>query len=360
MYISKKELMKLNRFFFILSTLSFASISGMEKPSQEPKQRATSIPSAIPNLDIRLEIEPNSIQKTVLDLGMDRKYTDIDTIIQNTSDFENLKKILLLQLNLAIFIVKRISYSLAIEDSNAFKYHEQQPLITEEFDDWQTQWLHLLFTSKEKLKETNSLMLLEQALILVHKFLEDIGYVYHDYPIESFNESNLLKWMKNYKTELGQNFKLLFEHLFVVMPLKPNQLPAMSNFINAINDNDAAKVKRLISFGIPIEDPKDTVNNQPLTLALTKGNEKIIELLVKAGASITKKFANPAQVTKNYRMAGLNNISIADYQRNLMLACIIDLAKRQVTSQEEELHKAGCKKTVELINKYEKLERENK
>ena len=349
--------MKLNALNLIIATFLCASICGMEKPAQELKQRVTSIPLAIPNLDVVLEIEPNSIQKTVLDLGKNRKYTDIDTIVQNTSDLETLKKLILLQLNLALFIVNRIRFDQIISDSNAFKYPEQQIVTTGEYDYWQTQWLHLFFTSKEKLKETNSLILLEQALILIHEFLEDIGYAIHDYPEESFNESNLLKWMQNLKKGPGQNFKSLFEHLSVVQTIKPTiRLSAIGNLINAINDNDVAKIERLIRFGIPVENPKDTVNNQPLTLALTKGNERIIDLLIKAGALITKKFNKPAQVTKNYRMAGLNTISIADYQRSLVLACIIELARKQVTFQEEETLKANCKKTLELTNKYEKLE----
>lgn len=353
--------MKLNALNLIIATFLCASISGMERSAQEPKQKATSIPLAIPNLDVVLEIEPNSFQKTILDLGLNRKYTDIDTIVQNMSDFENLKKLILLQLNLALFIVNRIRFDQIISDSNAFKYPEQQIVTTGEYDYWQTQWLHLFFTSKEKLKETNSLILLEQALILIHEFLEDIGSITLDYPIESFIESNLLNWMQNFKKELGQNFRFLFEHLSVVQTIKPTtRLAAISNLINAINNNDAAKVALLISFGIPVENPNDTVNNQPLTLALTKGNERIIDLLIKAGALITKKFNKPAQVTKNYRMAGLNTISIADYQRSLVLACIIELARKQVTFQEEETLKANCKKTLELTNKYEKLEREKK
>ena len=269
----------------------------MEKPTK-PKQKVINAPLAIPNLDVALEIEPHSIQKTVLDLGMNKKYNDINTLIQNTSDLNTLKKLILLQLNLALFILNRIQFDPFPADSNAFQYPEQQTLTTGKYNRWQAQWWHLFFESKQKLAETNSFILLEQALILIHEFLEDIGYVTHDYPIDPMNfiESNRLDWIQNFKEKIAKNFKFLFEHLFVVLPVKPiSHLPAIGNLLNAINDNDLAKVERLISFGIPVENPKDTVNYQPLSLALTKGNEKIIDLLIRAGASITEKFITQFQ-----------------------------------------------------------------
>ena len=58
-------------------------------------------------------------------------------------------------------------------------------------------------------------------------------------------------------------------------------------------------------------------------------------------------------------MAGLNHISIADYQRNLVFICVFELATRKVTSEEEAL-KENCQKTLELVNKYEKLEQQKK
>lgn len=164
-----------------------------------------------------LAIEPSSIQKTVFDLGMNRKYTDIAPIVQRISNLEDFKKLIVLQINLALFIANRISFDLDSLESNAFKYPEHEALTSGECNRFKAQWRHLFFGGKEKLKQVNSFILLDQSLILIHEFLEDIGYVSPDYPKEAmqFIENDPL-WAQNFKKEIAENFRFLFEHLFVV------------------------------------------------------------------------------------------------------------------------------------------------
>lgn len=66
--------------------------------------------------------------------------------------------------------------------------------------------------------------------------------------------------------------------------------PVVADLIKAVKNNDAQMVARLLDSGVPVEVPNGTIDEQPLTWAIHDNNKAIIDLLVKAGASLTKEY----------------------------------------------------------------------
>jgi hypothetical protein len=184
--------------------------------------RAAQAQAIIPHsLEIALGIAPYSIEKKILELGLAKNYGAIKNVVLRANR-STLQKILLLQLNMALFIADRISFDVSHEESSAFALPEQRYIKTPVASLMnpsmlkkriRRQWLNYLLIDKELLKlvkftdDASTLELAESAMQTLYGFLEDISYIYIYFPVNS---------IEHLKIALIKNFPLLFEPLLIL------------------------------------------------------------------------------------------------------------------------------------------------
>ncbi len=193
-----------------------AFLERKEKKKETKKLWEKQAQVALSNLRNSLEIE-YPIQETIFDLGKNKKFSEINDVIQKEQKPEVLKNLILLQLNLALFIANRVDFHQGLE-LHASQY-PKQTLITNlpKGEKRKVQWLYLLLESKQKLKNMTTIESFQEPLMFIHEFLGDIGYIKHN---PRFVESLQEPTQQDIKNALSENFRLLFEHLFVVTSVK--------------------------------------------------------------------------------------------------------------------------------------------
>lgn len=177
-------------------------------------------------LETELGITSESLEKKIFYLGLSKNYKAVTHFINGVDSINTLKHILLLQYAMALFIADRISFNIAAEESPAFEFPEQTfvtvpaPARTNlrAFKDpfkkrIRLQWLNQLLIEKWFLEKArfddipSFLEFMQSPIKTLHGFLEDIGYVYADFPITS---------LEDFKKALIKNFPLLFEPFLIL------------------------------------------------------------------------------------------------------------------------------------------------
>lgn len=199
-----------------------------KKPSGDFQSITASKKQHIPiaALEAELGITFESLEKKILHLGLSKNYKGIAHFINEADSTNILKDILLLQYTMALFIADRISFDIAAQESPAFEFPEQTfvavpaPARTNlrAFKDpfkkrIRLQWLNQLLIEKWFLEKArfddipSFLEFMQSPIKTLHGFLEDIGYVYADFPITS---------LEDFKKALIKNFPLLFEPFLIL------------------------------------------------------------------------------------------------------------------------------------------------
>ena len=123
------------------------------------------------------------------------------------------------------------------------------------------------------------------------------------------------------------------------------------DLIFAIQNNKAQMAELLITFGAPVENPNENLADQPLFYATATTDETIIDHLIKAGASFSKKYL----ASMDFPQLGTKTIA-ENYREKIN--------KYFASSEEQRALRAGqnriefentYKKILEMLNKYEKL-----
>lgn len=213
---------------------SFAKFKKLLEKKQDNRSKY------VPNIYTLLAPEPDSLPRTIVDAASTIKalqrlnhhpyeqtsptfynYSIINVLLRKTKDAHDLKKLVLLQLNMALYIVDRISFARMFFEDTLI---EQYPcLVLSNPYDCKIHWLATLLQSKqdlEKLLERESNYLCSHFVFIIHHiqdFLMDIG------PPPS---SRSLNSCKRVRKAVIHNFKLLFEHLWAVQPLSGTTIPA--------------------------------------------------------------------------------------------------------------------------------------
>ncbi len=199
-------------FLQVLSLLAVAEKkSDLKGPIISPEEKEKVIIGA-------LGIQPSSIEKKIFDLAKAKNYVAINELVEKTTDPNDLKKFVMLQLTLGFYIADRINFDMDPEESQTHRYPPQTSITPTSSDNpIQLNWLYLLRESKLelngiKLNNRNIAFELHSSLILINELLLDLGYRHH---IEISNNIPLIKKI------IAENFKELFDRLFIVMYRKP-------------------------------------------------------------------------------------------------------------------------------------------
>lgn len=153
----------------------------------------------------------SQLEKEIMQLGRAKRYDLIPAILKKANPNE-LKKLIILQLELALYIANRMHFDIAEEESDAFRYKEQT-LIPSPMDRIRAQWIFLLMQAEHELialKQINPESL-SYALELIRTFLGDIGFMKNEYRIRTFDDV---------KKAMAEYFRLLFEHMDIVKNAK--------------------------------------------------------------------------------------------------------------------------------------------
>lgn len=147
-------------------------------------------------------------ENEIMQLGEAKKYNLISDILKR-ADPNELRKLIILQLELALFIVSRMQFDLTqLEDSDAWKY-PKQTLIPYPRDETRAQWIFLLMQAQNEIFQLKKITPSEfgYTLGLIRIFLRDIGFMENEYQIRTFDDV---------KKAMTEYFRLLFEHISVV------------------------------------------------------------------------------------------------------------------------------------------------
>ena len=177
-------------------------------------------PTPAPDLEQVLNIQPNSIQKQIFYLAKTKNWDGINKLIMSISDFNALKKLIALQLDIALLIANQIQFEAPESETRALTLPGSEALqkIAEANakEKRKIKWLYTLLLSKKNLSEANSFDSLSPGIMEeVHTFLEVLGYLSKFTPINNLDDL---------KKALADNFKELFEKLFLVMAVQPKIL----------------------------------------------------------------------------------------------------------------------------------------
>ena len=166
------------------------------------------------SLRSKFDIRSNSIEGKILELGFKKNFDEIQKIVENSRDFNELKKLILLQLNMALFIVNRTSFkNIGDDDSTAFNYPEQN-IIQNPADPIRIQWLYVLLQARNNdAEKANSIEMLDDTFICIHDLLADLGGI-GPYP-NLENEESI-------KNALINNFTALLGLLFITRHAQPS------------------------------------------------------------------------------------------------------------------------------------------
>lgn len=186
-----------------------------------------------------LDIQPNSIQQKIYELAKEKKYQEINQLIQKITTFNELKKLVDFQINIALLLANQIAFDqsetlafsfkpeqkyiifnmalLNEDETDKQKIQEQKKVISERR---KVQWLYVFLELKDELEEITTIAWLNITLKVIHEFLEDLGSIA---PIE-YTEA---KTLDDVKKIIANNFKQLFDRLFLVLAVQPKVLPQL-------------------------------------------------------------------------------------------------------------------------------------
>ena len=165
------------------------------------------------SLRSKLDIRSTSIEGKILELGIKKNFDEIQKIVRKSTDFNELKELILLQLTLSLFIVNRVFFKdIGLEDVAAFNYPEQK-IIQDPADPIRIQWLYLILQAIHTTKKADAIEKLHDTLILIHDLLADLGGI-SPYPNLENKES--------IKNAIIHNFSPLFDYLFITRHAQPS------------------------------------------------------------------------------------------------------------------------------------------
>ena len=143
------------------------------------------------------------------------------------------------------------------------------------------------------------------------------------------------------------------EHAFEFLRMM-GEKPAFDIVGKAVMDKNPLLLQRLLVAGAPVDDPDQPLYLQPLKHSIQINNQALIDLLIQARASITKKY----MIAADPRIRA----SIADNLRRSIQSWLDTPADQKLVLSGETIESITeeYRKQLELINKYEKLEQEKK
>lgn len=180
---------------------------------------------SLPGFEKLLNIESNSLRKKIFDLVQEKKWNEIDALIMNIKDMNVLNDLIIFQMDIAIIIANQIKFN--VVETQAFDIG-RLPINMSKYKVTtriKIQWLSALLLYQRELKKNHQAR--SAALIILNRFLGDIGYVQPK--VSQISSSPRLNEL------LAANFKKLFETLFMVTTLQPKILPYLEDVKKELN-----------------------------------------------------------------------------------------------------------------------------
>ena len=181
---------------------------------------------------------------------------------------------------------------------------------------------------------------LENIKLEANKVRDRLGYDVASSILEAQVDSPLTEALRHNTLDAAE--------FFISMGLKPSH----QDLFIAVENNNIHIIQLLLNSGVPVDDPQSSTINQALWKALINADENSIQLLMNAGASLTKKYKTPdggIDSLANYLRTGIRGwLARPPELQTLNLA-----AGETLESVINKMHK-----TLSLIDEYEKLEKE--
>ena len=230
---------------------------------------------------VRHENEP--LVEQIIHAGQAQSYEEITKILKTITSVKELKKLIVLQIDLALALVERVKFDIGYEDSHANHLYPHQNILIAPANVLKAQWNYILYNQKSLIKTFTKLESLIFPLSVIRNFVADFSLI-KEIPMKS---------PAKIKEVVEDNFKELFKLLCLFAKATPSAFQWDEKFLLAAASNLLEDVKKMRKDPEIVRfiyiDFRGKDNKTALMYAVESGNAPLVTLLLDEGADVEAK-----------------------------------------------------------------------